>query len=189
MMEELTKPTHIAKWNQYVIYSTSYHIGSFQFHDTSYPNLFAISHELQLIIARYKTNIHRPMSDNNKWSLQPDGEICIVGSGISGLATAKRLLSSGYRNIIVYERRECLGGVWHHPYPGLHTQNPIVFYEFPDYPFTLLKENETKYNFVDGYRYNKYLNNYAKDNHIIQKIKFNHEVVLCEYNKKVPNGK
>lgn len=44
--------------------------------------------------------------------LRPDDPILIVGAGASGLVTAKALISEGFENITIYERREDIGGVW-----------------------------------------------------------------------------
>ncbi|MGB3559114.1 MAG: FAD-dependent oxidoreductase, partial [Geitlerinemataceae cyanobacterium] len=61
--------------------------------------------------------------------------VCVIGAGVSGLASAKVFLEEGY-DITVFEKQKGLGGVWEksRTYPGLTTQSPRDTYAFPDYP-------------------------------------------------------
>lgn len=38
--------------------------------------------------------------------------ILVIGAGISGLVTAKELQDAGFRNITIFEKENCFGGVW-----------------------------------------------------------------------------
>jgi dimethylaniline monooxygenase (N-oxide forming) len=61
-------------------------------------------------------------------------KICIIGAGISGLATAKSFLSKGFK-VVVYEKGSSLGGVWakERSYPGVTTQTTRDAYSFSDF--------------------------------------------------------
>ena len=49
--------------------------------------------------------------------------IGVIGPGIAGLATANRLLRSGYSNITIHDRKPAIGSVWGISYPGLNVKN------------------------------------------------------------------
>lgn len=61
--------------------------------------------------------------------------VAIIGAGISGLCTAKLLITLGY-DIQLFEKDTEIGGVWagSRRYPGLATQNPKETYAFSDFP-------------------------------------------------------
>ena len=61
--------------------------------------------------------------------------ICIIGSGLAGLSTAKTLRQFGF-TVTVFEKESDIGGVWSasRRYPGLTTQNPRETYAFSDFP-------------------------------------------------------
>lgn len=100
-------------------------------------------------------------------------EICIIGAGISGLVTAKTLLEEGYE-ITVFEKQKHLGGVWEkgRVYPGLTTQSGRNTYHFSDYPFP-----EDYPEFPTAEHIRKYLESYARDFDLTNKIFFQTEVV------------
>ncbi|MET4800000.1 NAD(P)/FAD-dependent oxidoreductase [Bradyrhizobium sp. LB11.1] len=59
--------------------------------------------------------------------------VCVIGAGVSGLATAKAFSARGHRVTIV-ERSADLGGVWEpaRSYPGVQTQSPKDLYRYTD---------------------------------------------------------
>ena len=61
--------------------------------------------------------------------------VAIIGAGISGLCTAKLLMTLGY-DVEVFDKEAEVGGVWaaSRRYPGLATQNPKDTYAFSDFP-------------------------------------------------------
>lgn len=61
---------------------------------------------------------------------------CVVGAGVSGLATAKVLLADGF-DVDLLEKKSGLGGTWHpsRTYPGLRTNDPKELYRFSDFPY------------------------------------------------------
>ncbi len=58
-------------------------------------------------------------------------DICIVGSGFSGLGAAIKLLEEGERDFVVLERGDDVGGTWHfNTYPGCGCDVPSHLYSF-----------------------------------------------------------
>jgi cation diffusion facilitator CzcD-associated flavoprotein CzcO len=58
-------------------------------------------------------------------------EVCIVGSGFSGLGMAINLLDDGQRDFVVLERGDDVGGTWHfNTYPGCGCDVPSHLYSF-----------------------------------------------------------
>jgi cation diffusion facilitator CzcD-associated flavoprotein CzcO len=57
--------------------------------------------------------------------------IAVVGGGFGGVGAAVMLTRAGYRDVVVFERGERVGGVWHHnTYPGAACDIPSHLYEF-----------------------------------------------------------
>jgi dimethylaniline monooxygenase (N-oxide forming) len=102
--------------------------------------------------------------------------VCIIGSGVSGLAAAKVFLEEGY-DVTVFEKQQGLGGVWEksRTYPGLTTQSPRDTYAFPDYP---MPASYPEWPSADQIR--SYLESYAQHFEITQKIRFKTEVIQVE---------
>ena len=74
--------------------------------------------------------------------------ILIIGAGMSGLLSAIRLLQSGNRNIVIYEKRDTLGGTWRdNVYPGLQCDVPAHMFTYsfepnPEYSTRFPKGDE-----------------------------------------------
>lgn len=102
--------------------------------------------------------------------------VCVIGSGVSGLATAKVFLEEGY-DVTVFEKQKGIGGVWEksRTYPGLTTQSPRDTYAFPDYP---MPASYPEWPSADQIR--SYLESYAQHFEITQKIRFKTEVIQVE---------
>jgi cation diffusion facilitator CzcD-associated flavoprotein CzcO len=57
--------------------------------------------------------------------------IAVVGAGFGGVGAAVMLRRAGYEDVVVFERGERIGGVWHHnTYPGAACDVPSHLYEF-----------------------------------------------------------
>ncbi|MFQ6030659.1 MAG: flavin-containing monooxygenase [Dehalococcoidia bacterium] len=94
----------------------------------------------------------------------------IIGAGVSGLATAKQLISQGIE-CTVFERGKTLGGVWADGYANFGVQVQKELYEFPEYP--LPKEVA---NFTAGPVFQKYLEDYAREFDVFPHIRFSSSV-------------
>src|SRR3954451_20870670 len=57
--------------------------------------------------------------------------IAIIGAGFGGVGAAAMLRRAGYHDVVVFERGERVGGVWHdNTYPGAACDIPSHLYEF-----------------------------------------------------------
>ncbi|WP_322110475.1 FAD-dependent oxidoreductase [Streptomyces atratus] len=57
--------------------------------------------------------------------------VVIVGAGFAGLGTAIRLLQEGYRDLLILERADEVGGTWRdNAYPGCACDVPSRLYSF-----------------------------------------------------------
>jgi cation diffusion facilitator CzcD-associated flavoprotein CzcO len=72
-----------------------------------------------------------------------DLRFAIIGAGMSGILAAIKLRQAGYRDIVVYEKADRLGGTWReNTYPGLSCDVPSHFYS---YSFALNPEWSHRY--------------------------------------------
>jgi len=63
--------------------------------------------------------------------MREEVEICIVGSGFSGMGMAIKLLEEGREDFVVLERGDDVGGTWHfNTYPGCGCDVPSHLYSF-----------------------------------------------------------
>ncbi|BAT53271.1 dimethylaniline monooxygenase [Nostoc sp. NIES-3756] len=99
--------------------------------------------------------------------------ICVIGAGISGLVTAKTFIKDGY-NVTIFEKKQGLGGVWEksRTYPGLSTQSTSDTYCFSDYPMP-----KSYADWPSAEEMRTYLTSYAKHFGVIDKIRFQTEVI------------
>ncbi|MGI8922172.1 MAG: flavin-containing monooxygenase [Solirubrobacteraceae bacterium] len=57
--------------------------------------------------------------------------VAVVGGGFGGVGAVVMLHRAGYEDVVVFERGERVGGVWHHnTYPGAACDVPSHLYEF-----------------------------------------------------------
>lgn len=83
------------------------------------------------------------------------GRVGIIGAGVAGLATARRLTRSGY-DCVLFERNAGPGGVWADGYVNFGVQVHKELYQFPDWPLP-----ETTPNFTPGPDFRRYLEDFA----------------------------
>ncbi|MCA9579800.1 MAG: NAD(P)/FAD-dependent oxidoreductase, partial [Myxococcales bacterium] len=58
-------------------------------------------------------------------------EVLIIGAGISGIGAAIRLLGAGFRDFVVLEKADALGGTWRdNTYPGCACDVPAALYSY-----------------------------------------------------------
>jgi cation diffusion facilitator CzcD-associated flavoprotein CzcO len=99
-------------------------------------------------------------------------KVCIVGAGVSGLATAKVLRSRGH-DVTVFDKVASLGGVWApaRRHPGLRLQTVRDCYAFSDFPMPPHYPE-----FPSGQQIHDYLVAYATHFGVIEHIRLNSEV-------------
>jgi cation diffusion facilitator CzcD-associated flavoprotein CzcO len=102
--------------------------------------------------------------------------VCIIGAGVSGLATAKVFLEDGF-DVQIFEKQSDLGGTWHpdRTYPGLRTNDVGDIYRFPDLPYP---ESADEYPTAEQVR--DYMNDYADRFDLRPHMRFNTEVRSVE---------
>src|SRR6186713_2585398 len=60
-----------------------------------------------------------------------DLKFVVVGAGMAGILTAVKLIEAGYRDVIVYEKADRLGGTWReNTYPGVACDVPSHLYSY-----------------------------------------------------------
>lgn len=113
-------------------------------------------------------------------------DIAIIGAGAAGLASAKNAIDE-LHNVVVYEQTGQIGGIWYYTdktkkdeyeqdiytpmYRGLRTNGPYHPMEYPHFHYPEGTPSYPSHDIVW-----KYMNDYAKENKITNKIKFNHVV-------------
>jgi dimethylaniline monooxygenase (N-oxide forming) len=99
-------------------------------------------------------------------------KVCIVGAGVSGLATAKVFRSQGH-DVTVFDKVGALGGVWapSRRHPGLRLQTVRDCYAFSDFPMPAHYPE-----FPSGQQIHDYLAAYAAHFGILDGIRLNREV-------------
>ncbi|KAK3766821.1 hypothetical protein RRG08_051966 [Elysia crispata] len=109
--------------------------------------------------------------------------VAIVGGGSSGVIAAKILAESGFTDIVCFERRDAIGGLWHftdkkpqwidegrvNKGTVLNTSKEIM--ALSDFPMPENYPNFSHHTLVD-----EYLNSYAKHFEIYKYVKLNAEV-------------
>lgn len=101
-------------------------------------------------------------------------KVGIIGSGVSGLITAKIFLEEGF-DCELFERKSSLGGVWDNGYHSLHLQLPKESYELLDWPMP-----QSYPNFPSCDQVLSYLNSYARHFRVFDKIHFNCSIYKLE---------
>src|SRR5207237_10492943 len=63
--------------------------------------------------------------------LRPDHEVVVIGAGFSGIGAAIKLDEAGFRDFVVLEQGDGVGGAWHwNTYPGIAVDIPSFSYQF-----------------------------------------------------------
>ncbi|KAM7210339.1 hypothetical protein V8F06_014275 [Rhypophila decipiens] len=94
------------------------------------------------------------------------------GTGWTGLICAKTYLDlAPETNVVILDNGKSIGGVWskERVYPDLHAPVSHPLFEYSFYPMS--KEGITQDGYISGYTINKYLNSFANDFHLTERIK------------------
>ena len=88
------------------------------------------------LLARVQPSAAAPLAQPLR-DVAPDVEVCIVGSGFSGLGMAIRLQQSGIESFSVLEQHAEIGGTWRdNTYPGCCCDIPSLLYSLSFAPKT-----------------------------------------------------
>ena len=106
-----------------------------------------------------------------------DPRVVIIGAGMAGILTVIKLREAGYRNFIVYEKADRLGGTWReNTYPGVACDVPAHLYTYsfePNPGWTRM--------FASGQEIQEYFEHVAKKYDVLPAIRFNTEVKSCVF--------
>jgi cation diffusion facilitator CzcD-associated flavoprotein CzcO len=106
-----------------------------------------------------------------------DLRIAVLGAGMSGLLAAIELEKAGYRDVVVYEKADRLGGTWReNTYPGIACDVPSHFYSYSFAP-----NPEWSHRFSPGDEIQTYFEDVARRFGVDARIRFGKEVVRCAF--------
>lgn len=107
-------------------------------------------------------------------------DVLIVGAGISGIGAAYHLQRDcPQKSYVILEGRAALGGTWDlFRYPGIRSDSDMYTLGFSFKPWTEQKA------IADGPAILKYLEETADENHIREKIQYNHQVKSATWSTK-----
>jgi len=95
--------------------------------------------------------------------------VAIIGAGVAGLQTARRLMEIGI-TCRIYDKSEDVGGCWRVNYAGYALQVPKHLFEFPDFPYP---DDFKCEEFPTGAEVQAYIQLYAKTFKLYDIIQFN----------------
>ena len=98
--------------------------------------------------------------------------IAVVGAGFGGVGALVMLKRAGYDNVTAFEKGERVGGVWHHnTYPGAACDIASHLYEYSFAPNPRWSRR-----YAPQAEIQAYLENVARDNGVLDRIRFSTEV-------------
>jgi len=102
--------------------------------------------------------------------------VAVIGAGISGILCGKRLRDEGF-DYVIYEKHASVGGTWRdNRYPGIACDTPAHVY---CYSFAL--NPEWSRSCAPGQEIHSYLKDVADRFDVTQHVRFNTEIIKCEY--------
>jgi cation diffusion facilitator CzcD-associated flavoprotein CzcO len=103
--------------------------------------------------------------------------IAVVGAGFGGVGAAVMLRRAGYHDVVVFERSERVGGVWHHnAYPGAACDIPSHLYEFSFEP-----NSRWSRRYAPQAEIQTYLEDVARRHRVLDRIRTNTEVTRARW--------
>ncbi len=106
-----------------------------------------------------------------------DLRVAIIGAGMSGIAAAIKLRDQGYRDIVIYEKAERLGGTWReNTYPGLSCDVPSHLYSYAFEP-----NPQWSHLFSPGAEIQAYFEGVARKYDVERLIRFNKAITRAEF--------
>ncbi len=116
------------------------------------------------------SNAHEKLNELETADYSRVRNAAIIGAGIAGLVTTKTLLAQGIV-CTIFERKDCVGGVWADGYLNFGVQLQKELFEFPDWP---LKEDVPQV--TPGPIFRQYLDDYADHFAVRPHIRFDTSV-------------
>jgi cation diffusion facilitator CzcD-associated flavoprotein CzcO len=96
-------------------------------------------------------------------------DVCIVGSGFSGIAMSVRMIEAGMRDFVVLERGDDIGGTWRdNAYPGCACDVPSHLYSFSFAP-----NPEWSATFSPQWEIQEYLRKVARERGVLAHVRLN----------------
>jgi len=106
-----------------------------------------------------------------------DIRVVVIGAGMAGILSGVKLLEAGIKNFTIYEKASKVGGTWReNTYPGLNCDVPAHSYTYSFEPYP-----EWSQFLACGAEIREYFEFVAKKYRVDEMIRFNEELVHCEY--------
>lgn len=109
----------------------------------------------------------------------PEHEIVIIGAGIAGLGMAAALCKAGFKDFVIFERADDIGGVWRdNRYPAVAVDIPSYAYQFDYYP----KPNWSRI-YPRGEEVKRYLDDFVESFGLAGHLRLAHPVGAREWDE------
>lgn len=103
--------------------------------------------------------------------------IVIIGAGMAGILCVIKLREAGYRDFVVYEKTDRIGGTWReNTYPGIACDVPAHLYTYSFEP-----NPEWSSTFASGPEIQRYFERVVEKYDVRPAIRFNEAVDRCEF--------
>ncbi len=103
--------------------------------------------------------------------------IAVIGAGMAGILSVIKLREAGHTDLTVFEKADRLGGTWReNSYPGIACDVPSHLYSYSFAP-----NPEWTHTFSPGPEIQSYFERVAKENDVLDVIRFGDEVVGCTW--------
>ncbi|QDF69952.1 NAD(P)/FAD-dependent oxidoreductase [Mycobacteroides chelonae] len=118
-----------------------------------------------------------PSAHPTERPIPPDHEVVIIGAGFSGIGTAIALYNKGFRDMLLVDEADGVGGTWHwNTYPGIAVDIPSFSYQFS---FEKLKSWSRSY--APGRELKAYAEHCVRKYGLADKIRFNTTIVTAQF--------
>lgn len=130
-------------------------------------------YEILFHAVRFARSLSRFVTTDRRKTMQPRScrRVCVVGGGLSGVATVKELQAKGH-DVVCYEAGSELGGAFQEAYKSCYLSVSNHWMAFSDFP-----AEEKDRVFWSARQYIAYLYRYAKHFEILDRFRFNTRVV------------
>ena len=108
---------------------------------------------------------------------QQDLRVVVIGAGMAGILAGIKLREAGYRDFVIYEKADRIGGTWReNTYPGLTCDVPSHHYTY-----TFERNPDWTRHLSPGPEIQAYFENTTEKYGLQQYIQFGQEISRCEY--------